>query len=330
MTRPLARFGWFLISVAALVAVLAFPSFYSEMIWALKKPQISGIDERLTNIKPEHAPWLKEQVMGKWGRYGWYLHSGETGWLRIDLPGSLAGIIKMRIWAFSAGQFSAHVTDGHKVHEIPVGSLDGQILNIPVSGPSELVVRASNDLSEQQLVLDRISVAWYASSDQLPSLWLFGVSCIFVMVGWGVIIWHGKDANKWRLWVGTLLILIITIMGIDQRWKLLEMTRGLPVDPDVVAYMAYAQNLDFFTTDHGFYSGTFSEREPLHVAALHLWLKLWGKTTSAIRWYSVVLSIILVAASGIFLWALSKRWSLGAIGASLIAFNQPDVIANSP
>ena len=302
--------------------VFAFPSFYSEMILALKPPHVPALDERLTNVNPEHAPWLTEQVGGQWGRYGWSLLPGEKGLLRIALPGSQAGIVKMRVWAFSPGRFSAQVSDGQKIYEIPVGSWGGQIITIPVKGRSELIVRTANTISEQQLVLDRLSVAWYRSSDQLSSLWPFVLSGMLIMVGWGGILWQEKDPVKYRRWIGTSLILTFTIIGADQRWTLLEASRSLPMDPDGVKNLTYAQKLDWFTSDHGFYSGNFNEREPMHVALLHLWMKVWGETLPAIRWYTVFLSISLITATGAFVWGISKQWSLGAIASGIMALNQ--------
>lgn len=85
--------------------------------------------------------------------------------------------------------------------------------------------------------------------------------------GWVAAI---PDKAAARKWLGGSLILLAMLAGLSMRMELLDLTRALPLDPDVVAYLNYAQSLDWFTQGHGFYSGTFREREPLHVAALNL------------------------------------------------------------
>ena len=313
MTRASIGFGWFLIIVGGMITVFAGPSFYSNMVWALKETKIHGLDERLTNIQSEGAPWLKEQVGGQWGRYGWSLSPGEEGMLRIALPGEAPGKMKLRIWAFDPGQFSARLISNQNVSIIPSGFLDGQIFSVPVGGNSELVVRAANALSDPQLVLDRFSVAWFSHLDRLPSFLPFALSGVLVMVGWGWLVWFGINRCQWQLWLGCAFILVATGFGYHYRWVLLELVRALPVDPDVVAFMSHARGLVWFTQDHGFFSGSFGEREPMHVAALNLWMKFWGENFPAIRWLTVALSTSVIVATAAFVWGISKQWSLGAI-----------------
>ena len=181
------------------------------------------------------------------------------------------GILKLRLWAFTPGHLSVSVRDGTNSHEIPPHDLDGRVLQLLVHGPTELVIVASSELSQEQLVLDRFAVAWFPSGSQLPSLWPLASVITLVFGGWTLWVHQRRSLSQdGRIWLGCASILIAAIVGFTLRWTLFDITRGLPPDPDAVSYLSYARSLNWFTPDHGLYSGTFSEREPLHVGVLNL------------------------------------------------------------
>lgn len=320
--------GWIIVLCSIAVGGIALDQFVPDMRKALSEPASLGFDEHLSNVDPGHVPWLLEHTGGRWGRYGWYLSAGETGLLRIRMPGSENGVLKLRIWAFSPGQLSVRISDGTDSHEIPLSHLDSRLLHYPVNGSSELIVAASNPLSEEQLVLDRFAVAWSRIDDHLPSSWPLGVAVAMCLVGFLLICGTHKESVPWPLWLGSFAILAASVAGFVLRWDLLDLARGLPVDPDVLAYIAYARSLDWFTADHGFYSGSFSEREPLHIAMIHLWAKFWGDTLPAVRWYTVMISMLLVPSIGVFIWGVSGHWLIGASAAWIMALN-PVVVEES-
>ena len=345
--------GWLLVCWGVFIAAVALPPFISELRRALHDPPSLGLDERLSSVQSAQASWLIEQKGGHWGRYGWYLAGGEEGLLRIRLPGSVPGRLKLRLWVYDAGPLTVHVQGAEpgSRYEIPGGHLDGRIISLPIAGPSELVLVASSHLSEEQLLMDRFSAVWFSDSDRLPALWPFALALALCLAGWGWIIvarsyglensphfhlspkgsehqlgkafQHGGagGVRSWQLWFGCVAILAAAAVGWAQRWELFDMTRGLPADPDVRAYIGYARSLDWFTQEHGFYSGTFNEREPLHVAGLNLWFRLWGDTFPAIMLYTVCLSTLLIAVSGVFLWALSGQWLLGVLASWIMALS---------
>jgi hypothetical protein len=288
----------------------------------LGETQSRGYDERLSNVHPEQVSWLIDQKGGRWGQYGWYLAAGEKGSLRAALPGVQPGSLKLRLWAFSPGHLSVFVKDGTNSHEIPLRNLDGRVLQLLVHGPTELAIVASSELSQEQLVLDRFAVAWFPSENQLPSVWPIAGVIILGFSGWTLWIYQRRSLSHDRMiWLGCASILIAAIVGFAFRWTLFDITRGLPSDPDAVAYISYARSLNWFTPDHGFYSGTFSQREPLHVGGMNLWFHVWGDSVPAMMLYTVCLSTLLIIVSGVFIWGLTEQWFLGVLVSWVIAIS---------
>jgi hypothetical protein len=301
-----------------LLSSIAVLRFIPAMQAALHEPEILGLDEHLTDIQFDRASWLSESNGGRWGRYGWYLASNEHGSLRIRLPFEQEGVLKLRLWSYSPGTLAVKILDSAQVLDVPLAHLDGTIISMPMHGPTEIVVNASSDLSEEQLVVDRFVAAWSEPNDKLPSPLplLFGIS---LCVGGWVIVAIGWSKSDWLQWTAGIAIVVATFIGTGQRWNLLEMARNLAVDSDVVSYMTYAKSLDWFSHDHGFYSGTFGEREPMYVALVNEWFHMWGNTLPAIRFLTVVASVLLVPATGVFIWRMSENALLGVVAAWIVA-----------
>ena len=313
--------GRVLICSGVLAAGIALSQFVPQMRQALQASRTIGMDERLTTVQAENSLWLAEQDGGRWGRYGWYLAPHEEGLVRIRLPASEPGILKMQIWVFAAGRTAARITGGADLYEIPSAHLDGRMFEVNVTGPSELMLSATNETSEEKLVLDRFAVSWFSVNDRLPSIWPLGSAAVLCVIGWGCVCWVSPSSKQWTVWLGCSVILAAAFIGFGQRWLLLDMARSLPVDPDVVGYVDLAKDLEWLTSEHGFYSGSFGEREPLHVGALNLWSRIWGNTTGSARWYSVTLSTVLVMACGAFVWRVSGYLLLGATAAWMVALH---------
>lgn len=305
-----------------LVAIWSIVHGAPQLKHALREPAILGLDEHLTNIQPAQISWLGEGVGGRWGRYGWYLAPQEQGSLRIRLPFSGVGVLKLRFWAYSAGSLIVRVEERDRVvHQIPAEELDSRQIRVSVHGPIEVTIHAFNQISEEQLILDRFSATWSEDDDRLPSYLPLALG-LAMLLG-GVLVWGPSGFTLgWTEWAAVAAILGATLAGTGERWQFLDMARGHPVDSDVVSYMAYARSFDWFTPGHGFYSGSFGEREPLHVAGLNLWFKLWGDTFPAIRLYTVLQSVLLIAVCGVFVWQVSGKWFLGAAAAWVLALNQ--------
>lgn len=291
----------------------------------MQPPQVLGMDERLSNVRPP-VPWLIEQHGGRWGRYGWYLAAGDAGELRIGLPGSTSGLVKIRLWAHSPGRLGVTIVDRDGSRRI--ANTDGRILTVPVSGEAVLWIEAANRANGDRLVLDRVAATRVAAADAESIARPLWVALAFVIAGWGLIARSGRSGPAVNRWAGWSLILLAAASGWGHRWELFEVARGLPLDPDAVAYLNYARSLAWFTPEHGFFSGSFAEREPLHVAALNLWFGLLGETAPAARMMTLALSVLLIVVTGTFVWSVSDRWYLGAAAAWVMALS-PAWIAES-
>lgn len=321
--------GWLLLSGSLALSVIALPPLTSSLKDNLARTQSGGVDDRLMNVQPKSHSSLLEQSGGFWGQHGWYLAGRESGILRIKLPGAERGIVKLRLWLFSPGQLSVSVKEDSGQQVISEQKLDGRLLQIPVHGPSQLVIESSSDVSQEQLVLDRYAAAWFPPDDELPSLWPLSGMLLLALGGWATIaISRRLDSLAWISMIVLAAIMTAALVGFVLRWNLFDFARGLPADPDAASYLTYAKNFTWLSTDHGFYSGNFNEREPLHVAALNAWLRFWGQNAPAVRLYTVSLSAILIVAIGIFIWKLSDR-ALFGIAASWIVAVSPAWIDES-
>jgi hypothetical protein len=321
-SRWIVPTGWLLVCGAIVLSGYALFPFMSDTRRVLSDTQSRGYDERLSDVRSERAPWLLDQKGGRWGRYGWYLSTGEEGSLRAALPGMQPGILKLRLWAFSPGHVSAFIRDGEHSLETLLPDVDGKVFQLTVNGPTELTIAASSRLTQEQLVLDRFASAWFPSESQLPSLLPFAVAMMLGCVGSGLWVHRRYGCfTNWSVWLGCVGILVAASVGFAYRWALFDIARGLPAEPDVVGYMAYARSLEWFTSDFGFYSGHFQEREPAHIAALNLWFRIWGDTFPATMWYTVCLSTLLIVASGAFLWGVTGQWLFGLFAAWFVALS---------
>lgn len=319
-SRCVVWIGWFLVCGGIVLSGYALFSFMTDARCVLGETQSRGYDERLSDVRPERVTWLVDQKGGRWGRHGWYLGAGGKGSLRVALPGTQAGVLKLRLWAFNPGQLSVDLIDSASSQGIPASDLDGRLLQVSADGPTTLVIMASSELSQEQLVLDRFAVAWFPPESKLPSLWPFAVLITIGLAGWALWIHQrGNLSQDWHIWFGSAGILIAVFIGFALRWSLFDIARGLPAAPDAAAYMTYARSLDWFTLDHGFYSGNFYEREPVHVAALNLWFRYWGDSLPAMMLYTVCLSTLLVMACGVFMWGLTGQWFFGVVASLIVA-----------
>lgn len=176
--RDFSWMGWGLLCAGLLFSSIAVLRFIPAMQAVLHEPEILGLDEDLIDVQHDRASWLSESNGGRWGRYGRYLASNDHGSLRIRLPFEQEGVLKLRLWFYSPGTLAVKIVDSAQVHDVPLAHLDGTIISMPMHGPTEIVVNASSDLSEEQLVVDRFVAAWSEPNDELPSLLplLFGIS----------------------------------------------------------------------------------------------------------------------------------------------------------
>ena len=293
-----------------------------------------GIDERLSSFSPEESRLVKE-YRGEWGRHGLLLRPGERGFASFVLrtaPGADSLIV--RIWAYDYGACSVkwwpEEAPGSPVTLSGEGNLNGEIFRIePPSSTNQVILEISgqNDTSQAQVLVDRIAVN---SSSLNP---VKGWTLAFWLWGAVTVLWLAAVVKrKWwippggiKVWYAALLLLLL---GGTLRLNLLTVNNGVPLDPDVVMYRDYAERLEWFDADRGFYSASFGEREPLWIAMLKPWQGWLGTGPLSARLLTCFLSVSVIAFSGILLWRFVEHKFWVIAGMALVALN-PSLVEES-
>ncbi len=286
-----------------------------------------GIDERLSSFSPEESNLLKE-YRGDWDRHGLLLPPGESGFASFILrmaPG--ADSLMIRIWAYDYGACSVkwwlQEGRGSPVTLSAAGNLNGEIWRIaPPSGTSQVILEISgrNDTSQPQILVDRItasSTPYTPVKGWAAGLWLWGgISALWL--GFATKRKWWLPAGKTLLWYAALVLILV---GGTLRLNLLSAHNGVPLDPDVLMYTKYAEGLQWFDAERGFYSASFSEREPLWIAMLKLWQGWVGTGDLSVQLLTCFLSILVIGFSGILLWRFLGKTNGVVVGMALVALN---------
>jgi|GEM_PF-6605070 len=286
-----------------------------------------GVDEWLSSLSPRESRLLRD-FSGDWGKHGLMLQPGMSGYASFTLskaPG--AESLMVRLWAYDHGACTVkwwpEEGRGSPVSLSGEGSLNGRIYRIePPPGTRQIVLEVSgrNDTARPQVLVHRIAMS---SSPFKPIKgWIAVLWC------WGVLtaLWLGLAAKKkwWSppggitLWYAALLLLLV---GGSLRLSLLSFQNGVRLDPDVIMYQIFAERLEWFHADKGFYSASFSEREPLWIAILKLWQGWVGVGPLSARLLTCILSVAVIAFSGILLWRFIGKNFWVIAGMALVALN---------
>jgi len=331
--------GFLVIAVLPLLLLAALLSFATRKgtDWERNLPskaETIGVDDRLSPLSPEESKLVKDSS-GEWGKRGLILQPGTSGYASFALrkaPGADSLII--RVWAYDYGACSVkwwpEEGGGPPVTLSGEGGQNGKIYRIELPANTIgviLEVSGRNDTVQPQVLVDRIAV----SSGPFKPLKGWNVALWL----WGAItaLWLGLAAKrKWwsppggiKLWYAALLLLLV---GGTLRLNLLSSQNGVPLDPDVVMYRNYAERLHWFDADRGFYSASFSEREPLWIAMLKLWQGWLGTGDLSVRLLTCFLSLSVVAFSGILLWRFLEKSHWVVAGMGLVALN-PSLVEES-
>ncbi len=300
----------------------------------LSKAETIGMNEWLSSLSPEESKLLKD-FRGEWGKHGLILQPGTSGYASFALrkaPGADSLIV--RVWAYDYGACSVkwwpEEGGGPPVTLSGEGDLNGKIYRIELPANTNgviLEVSGRNETAQPQVLVDRIAV----SSGPFKPLKGWNVALWL----WGAItaLWLGLAAKrKWwsppggiKLWYAALLLLLV---GGTLRLNLLSSQNGVPLDPDVVMYRNYAERLEWFDADRGFYSASFSEREPLWIGMLKLWQGWVGTGDLSVRLLTCFLSLSVIAFSGILLWRFVEHKFWVIAGMALVALN-PSLVEES-
>lgn len=325
--------GWMLLGGSLLGLALWVSGFRASMAEVLQNPVVPSLEAYLAGLAPERATWLTEWNGGRWGHYGWYLRSGETGRLAIQLPGDEAGIVKLKMTGSELDGLHMEIRSRGVSQLIKPSTVLGDVVSVHVAGPSNLFVTASNLEGRERLVLESILAAWYPPSQALPCTWPFSLLLGMGQVGLLCLATQGNARGtglvsrtpdgRYSIYAGCFSLFLAAAVGFYLRWEQFDLARGLVLPPDVLeTWWPFARKFELFSDTSGLYSGAFREREPLYVAMLHYWLRLWGDTAPSVRLLSLCLSGVLVASIGYFIWGVTGRWWVGTVAAWLVAFNQ--------
>jgi len=319
----------FLIPLLALVTLLTVGT-RSGSPWRLNldTPRGSlGLGERFSSVTHDEVERL-DSYSGTWERYGLTLGPGKKGYARFRFSGINGNELLIRVWAYDYGDcrirwwpanedsISARVLS-------PGGLVVGRGFRIdPPSGVNAIIfeVAGTNRTPLPQLLLDRISVS---SSQHRPlkgwnlAWWLWGTCTFF----W----WSFAAKRKWWRPEGGIILwgaaLVVVIVGGSIRLNLLSFLNTVPLEPDVIMYRLYADRLQWFNRECGFFSASFGEREPLWIAVLQLWQGWVGNGDFAIRLLTALLSIAVIALTGVFLWMWLPERGWVVVGMLMVSLN---------
>ncbi len=131
------------------------------------------------------------------------------------------------------------------------------------------------------------------------------------VVAAALVAWPERQAGRSVTALAALWAIGLLFVGL--RYDLLVAVVNAPLDPDAVNYRIYAERMSLFSPT-GFFSGTFSEREPMFVLAAHLFFKLFGASDLHLRYVSFLCAVpipFLTLALGREL-GLRRAWALSA------------------
>lgn len=102
----------------------------------------------------------------------------------------------------------------------------------------------------------------------------------------------------------------------------LRFVMQLALDPDAQGYRALADRMALFTSDNGFFSGDWGQREPLFILAVKLFFDVVGSSDYHLRLFSTLLSVVAV---GAVMFAATRMFgpTSGIVCGILMAVNEP-------
>lgn len=124
-----------------------------------------------------------------------------------------------------------------------------------------------------------------------------------------------------------LFLYTIVVFGGVLRGIELRKTFDIPLKNDAAGYKMYAERMDFFSKENGFYSGNFGIREPFFILLGKLFLTLFGNKDSSMRILSFFFSLLLIP----LVYFVASSWfneRVGLLSALFCAF-YPNFISSS-
>ncbi len=260
------------------------------------------------------------------GAYGWYLGPGTSGRLVYRIPHQPGTTIGLSLWLYAFPGVTNSITASAE-GQAPVTLLtnvngEGVKVALPrtFDSASSVVVEiaARNSSPAQVLVIDRMVT--YASSGTDPR-----APPVLSYVAFGGLVALLTLAllprRRHALAVSAAMGLVVATATATRCLELFAVSG--PLDPDAFVYRLYANSFQWWPfSEHGLFSGNFSEREPLFPMVVHAYFQVLGSSDFHLRVVSVTLSIAVVVLSVVAARRL-LRWPAALLVGFLVAVSGP-------
>lgn len=299
MTQPVRGAGWWLRGAIALGALILSLTWFAP-VWrslAAPRPEIEHIsDENFANGATEPAASL-DPGAGFVSPDGWCVRQRTASSAVYRLTPRETGVLsRIAAWFYlpeGGGNLIELSLDGGRTF-VPLARNThhaGSGLSIPeeLQRPAAaLALRftVENPSPDQFLGLDKL-VLVFADGVTPPVAARGELLLAFLVAGAGIaVLWPNPAA--------ALVSLLILAAGVSLRYDALRLALDRPLDPDAQVYRLMAMRMDLFSSDLGFYSASFNEREPVFVLASHAFFGLTDGSQFHLRLLTVVLSVCLI------------------------------------
>ena len=190
----------------------------------------------------------------------------------------------------------------------------------------QILFEAQNHTQLTSKVFDKIEMVIPEEEQAQPTLPNLTMIVGFLFLAL-IIYCYGYRATVTRTEMSVLLLLLlIIVLAAYLRWNELTRIAGTVLDADVIAYNKYAKKMRLFS-DNGFYSAQFSQREPLYILLVKLFLFLFGVAETHVRFISFSFSLVVVYLT----YKIGREWfnNVTAIIAAFILSIHPYLISLS-
>ncbi len=184
---------------------------------------------------------------------------------------------------------------------------------LPSGGAFDLVFDATNDTPSAFLLFDHMELRMFEGRPPVPP------SPPGMLLGF--LLCSSAIALLTPGWKRALPFVLILSVGFYIRYANFEWVIYTPLEPDAIGYRSFADRMTLLG-ENGFYSGSFSEREPFFVLVAKIFFQIFGSSDTHLRLLSLLLSLGVIY----FVYKLAgdlfgPGW--GLVACSAIALNLP-------
>jgi len=300
------------------------------MFGALAQPGSSTSDEVDEYFDGGHVarPDLLVSIDGfTAGAYGWYLGPGTSGRLVYRIPRQAGTTIGLSVWLYALPGVTNSITASTE-GQAPVTLLtnvNGQAVKVDLphlfdAAPSVTIeIDAHNSSSVQALVIDQLETYVSSGTDARapPALTYIAFGGLVALITLAIV-----RKQRHALAVSAAMGVVVATATATRFLELFAVS-GQLLDPDAVAYRLYADRFQWWPfSEHGLFSGNFSEREPLFPMVVHAYFQVLGSSDFHLRVVSVTLSIAVVVLAVVAARRL-LRWPAALLVGFLLAVSGP-------